>query len=392
MQKGSRYKQIYRIALRECGILKSNPVYIFCMVIFPIVVTVFFTSIMDEGQPENMPIGVIDNDNSSTSRALIRQLDAFQSSKVVAHYPTINEARNAVQKNKIYAFLYIPEGTEGALLASRQPKISFYYNNAYLTAGALLFRDLKTISTLGSAAVGKAKLSALGKTSAEIRNFLQPVTIDTHPINNPQINYNVYLSSSLIPGCILLFIFLITAYSIGTELKFNRSKEWLAAADNNVIVALIGKLLPQTLVFLTIMCAYEFYVIYILHFPHSGGMWRLILLNILAVLSAQGFGVFAFGLTPSLRMSMSICSLWAALSFSVMGSTFPVDAMDSEIQALANLFPMRHYFRIYQTCIFNGFPISHAWLNVGALVLFCLLPVIVLRRIKKAMLEYVYIP
>lgn len=392
MQMPSSYRQIYRIAVRECGILRSNPVYLFCMVIFPIIVIVFFTSIMYEGQPENMPIGIVDNDNTSTSRALIRQLDAFQTSRVVARYPSINEARNAVQQNKIYAFLYIPEKTEHQLLTSQQPKISFYYNNAYLTAGALLFRDLKTISMLGSAAVGKAKLSAIGKTPLEIRTFLQPVMIDLHPINNPEVNYNVYLSSSLIPGCILLFIFLITAYSIGTELKFNRSKEWMALADNNIAKALAGKLLPQMFVFLTIMCAYEFYVCYILHFPHYGGAWSLLFLNLLAVLAAQGFGIFAFGLAPSLRMSMSICSLWAALSFSVMGSTFPVDAMDSEIQALANLFPMRHYFRIYQTCIFNGFPITDAWMNVAVLILFCLLPIVVLRRIRKAMLEYVYIP
>lgn len=385
-------KQIWNITKRECGILKSNPIYLFCMVIFPIIVIIFFTSIMSEGLPENLPIGVVDNDNTSTSRALIRQLDAFQSSEVVAHYPNIHDARTDAQQNKIYAFLLIPKGTENALISSRQPTISFYYNYAYIAAGSLVFRDLKTISMLGSAAVGKAKLSALGKTEQEIRAFLQPITLDVHPLNNPEINYNVYLSSSLIPACILLFIFLITAYSIGTELKFNRSKEWLALADNKIGVALIGKLLPQTLIFLTIMCAYEFYVCYILHFPHFGGAWSLLALNILTVLAAQGFGAFAFGLAPSLRMSMSICSLWAALSFSIMGATFPVNAMDSEIQTLANLFPMRHYFRIYQTCIFNGFSISYVWMNIGALILFTLLPLITLKRIRKAMLEYVYIP
>ena len=34
-------KQIYRIALRECGILRSNPIYAFCMVVFPVLVVVF---------------------------------------------------------------------------------------------------------------------------------------------------------------------------------------------------------------------------------------------------------------------------------------------------------------------------------------------------------------
>ena len=54
------------------------------MVLMPIVVTVLFTSMMDKGQPVEMPVGVVDNDNTPTTRKLIRTLDSFQSTKVVA--------------------------------------------------------------------------------------------------------------------------------------------------------------------------------------------------------------------------------------------------------------------------------------------------------------------
>ena len=366
--------------------------YLFCMVIFPVFIIFFFTSLLNEGLPEKMPVGVVDQDNTATTRTLIRRLDAFQSTDIVAHYPNINEARNAIQRNEIYAFIYFPKNTTNELLASQIPKISFYYSYASITSGALLFRDLKTIATLGSAAVGKAKLSAIGKTDDEIRTFLQPISIDLHPINNPEINYNVYLSTSLPPACLMLFIFLITAYSIGTELKFTRSKEWMRMAGNNIWLALTGKMLPQFLIFLPITYAYLFYVFYIMRFPHTGGLGSILLLGLLTVLSAQGFGIFTFGLTPSLRMSMSICSLWAALSFSVMGATFPLSAMGPEIESLAWLFPMRHYFMIYQINIFNGYPLLDAWPHVAALVLFAALPLLVIYRIRKAMLEYVYIP
>lgn len=362
------------------------------MVIFPIAVVLFFTSMMEEGQPQQMPVGVVDLDNTATTRAMVRKLDAFQTTKIVRRYANMNEARRAIQRNEVYAFIYFPEHTTSDLLASRQPKISFYYSTVFLAAGNLLFRDLKTISMLGSAAVGQAKLSALGKTPDEIAAFLQPIAIDLHPLNNPTINYNVYLSTSLVPACILLFIFLITAYSIGTELKFNRSHEWMQQAGGNIYIALAGKLLPQFLVFFAIMLGFLVYTFYGLGFPHPGGLSSILLLAFLSVVAAQGFGVFAFGLMPSLRMSMSICSLWAALSYSVMGSTFPVSAMDVEIQALAWLFPMRHYFMFYQICVFNGFPLADAWPYIGALIIFSCLPLLVVHRIRKAMLEYVYIP
>ncbi len=304
------------------------------MVLFPLLVIFFFTSIMGEGLPTEMPVGVVDLDDSSTSRSLVRKLDSFETSRVVAHYTDYDDARKAMQRNEIYAFLYIPENMSSDLLASRQPKISFYYSYTTLTSGSLLFRDLKTASMLGSAAVGNTKMRAQGYTDKQIKTFLQPITVSLHPINNPMVNYNMYLSVMLIPGAIMLFVFLISSYSIGTELKFGSSKEWLSMANGNIHVALIGKFLPQFLIFLTMLLFYEYYVIGVLHFTNAGARWVVFALTALTVLASQAFGIFMFGLLPSLRMSMSVCSLWAVLSFTTVGAAFPLSAMDAPIRTI----------------------------------------------------------
>ena len=383
---------IWQVARREMKILRVNRMYLICMLGFPLLALVFFTSLMDEGLPEDMPVGVVDLDNTSTSRGLIRRLDAFQSSRVVAHYPSVNEARRAIQENQIYAFLYIPKGTTDDLLSSRRPKISYYYNMASVMAGSLLMKDLKTIANLGSAAVGQATMRAKGYTQEQIMAFLQPIRIDLHQIANPWTNYNAYLSTVLVPGVMMLFMFLISAYSLGMELKFDRGKEWLANADNNIVVAILGKYLPQAIIFLVLIALYEMYIYGVIRFPHEGGFGDMFLLAVLEVFSAIGFGIFAFGLMPSLRMSMSVCSLWAVLSFSLAGSAFPVMGMDTPIQALSWLFPLRHYYMLYQITVFNGFPLVDAWFHLVALIAFALLPWLVMNKIKNAMLTYVYIP
>ena len=386
------FRLIWQVAKRECKILTVNRIYFFSMVVFPLLALVFFTSLMEEGLPEDMPVGIVDLDNTTTSRALIRRLDAFQSSKVVARYPSVAEARRAIQENKIYAFLYIPKGMTDNLLASRQPKISYYYNMASVMSGSLLMKDLKTISTLGSAGVGQATMRAKGYTQEQITSFLQPIRINLHQVANPWTNYNTYLSTVLVPGVMMLFMFMISAYSLGMELKFGRGKEWLQKADNRIVVAILGKFLPQAVVFLSLIFFYEFYMYGIMHFPHQGDLWDIILLSLLEVFGSIGFGVFAFGLMPSLRMSMSICSLWAVLSFSLAGFTFPVMGMDSPLQSLSWLFPLRHYYMLYQITVFNGFSLIDAWFHFVALVGFTLLPWFVVMKIKNAMLHYVYIP
>lgn len=384
--------QIYEVMMRELQILRQNHIYRFCMVLFPILVIIFFTTLLDDGLPTSMPVGIVDLDNTSTTRALERKLDGFQMSKVVAHYSSVAEARQAIQRNEIYGFLYIPKGTTSKLLASRQPKISYYYTYTTMVAGSMIMKDMKTISSLGSAALGQATMRAKGLTDKQIQTLLQPITIDLHQIANPWSSYNVYLTTVMVPGILMIFIFLISAYSLGTELKFASSKNWLAMADNNVTIALVGKFLPQTLIWLAIVFGYQLYVFFHLGFPHQGSPWMLVLLGLMHVMAAQGFGIFAFGLMPSLRMSMSVCSLWAVLSISMAGSAFPAMGMDAALQSLAWLFPLRHYFMLYQACIFNGFPLVEVWFHFAALLGFILLPWIVASKIKNAMLTYVYIP
>ena len=385
--------QFFDIVLRELNIIvRKNRVYGFCMVVFPVLLVVFFTTMLDDGLPQDLPIGVVDHDNSATSRSLIRNLDAMQNSRVVYRFASVTEARNAMQEGKVFAYLYIPEGTAAKLMAGRQPDISYYYTMTCMTAGSMASKDLKTISMLGSAAVGQATLSAKGATKEQIRTALQAVTIDAHMIANPQGSYNYSLTTVFVPGILMLFMALLSAYALGMEMKFDSGKEWLARAGNNILVAILGKYIVHALVFLLVMFSYQYYIFNVLHFPHLGGVWSIVRLTLLQVAASIGFGIFAFGLMPSLRMSMSISSLWMVLGISMCGSAFPVAGMDPPLQAMSWLFPLRHYWMLYQATVLNGFPVIDVWFHLVALVAFTLLPWFVLRKVKIAMLNYVYIP
>ena len=383
---------IVHVALRELDMLRKNRIYGFCMIVFPLLVVVFFTTMLDEGTPQDLPIGVVDQDNSATSRALVRNLDAMQNSRVVYRFANVTEARNAMQEGKVYAYLYIPGGTSAKLLAGRLPKISYYYTMTCMTAGSMAMKDMKTIGLLGSAAVGQATLSAKGASKEQIKASLQPVTVDAHMIANPYGSYNYSLTTTFVPGILMLFMALLSAYTLGMEMKFDTGKEWLALAEDNILVAIIGKYIVHALVFTLVIMFYQWYIFEVLHFPRLGGVWSIGRLVLLQVSAGLSFGIFAFGLMPSLRMSMSISSLWSVLSISMCGSAFPVVAMDPALQAMSRLFPLRHYWMIYQATVLNGFPVIDVWFHLVALVAFTLLPWFVLSKVKNAMLNYVYIP
>lgn len=383
---------LLKIMRREVMRIATKPMYLFCMIIAPLICYFFFSSLMSNGLPTNLPAGVVDLDNTSTTRNIIRNLDAFQQTEIVAHYNNVSEARNAIQKGEIYAFYYIPEGTTEATLASRQPKVSFYANYSYLIAGSLIYRDMRTMSELASGAVGRATLYAKGANEDQAMGFLQPIVIESHAINNPWLNYSVYLCNTLFPGVLMLLIFLTTAYTLGTELKDNSGKELMSLANNSITTAILGKIIPQTIVFFIIATFHNIYLYGYLHFPCHSGIIPMILAGLLLVLASQSIGIFFYGLFGSLRLALSAASLWGVLSFSISGFTFPVMAMHPTLQALSNLFPLRHYFLLYVNQALNGYPIIYAWHSVVALLLFLLLPFFVLKKMRKIMENYTYLP
>ncbi len=383
---------ILKIARRELRRMASKPIYWFCMIAAPLFCFVFFTSLMAEGLPTDMPLGLVDNDNTTTSRSLARNLDAFEMTSIKEQYANVTEAREAVQRGDIYGFYYIPKGTTRKAQRQELPVVSFYTNYSYLVAGSLLYRDMRTMSELASGAASRTVLYAKGATERQAMAFLQPIVIDSHAINNPWLNYNVYLSNVILPGLLMLFIFMVTVFSIGTEVKYNTVHDWLIMARGSMFHALAGKLLPQTLIFFLIGIAFAIGLYGVLHFPCHCGLPTMLLVMFLGIIGAQGLGVFMFAMLPTLRLSLSFASLWGVISFSICGMSYPVMAMHPTLQGLSLLFPLRHYFLLYVNCALDGYPLMNAAPYVVGLLLFALLPLLLLRRLKKMLLVVPYIP
>lgn len=390
-KENSRYP-VWAIAKREMKRLVSRPLYLFSMLVAPLLSTVFFITLMDSGLPTELPVAVVDLDNSSTSRNLTRQLAAFEQTGVVMRTASFQEARIALQKGDIYGIYYIPENFAVDAASGKQPKLSFYTNNAFLIAGSLLFRDMKTMSVLAGGAVGLQLGLAKGYTEAQIMGQLQPIVIETHSLGNPWLNYSVYLNNVILPGVLQLMIFLVTVFAIGSEIKMGTSQEWLRMGNHSLLVSLLGKLLPHTVIFslmgITICSVLYGYS----GFPLLSGWLPMVSAMILLVLASQAVGVFMIGVLPTLRLGLSFASLFGMIAFSITGFTFPVPAMDPTLQALSELFPLRHYFLIYVDQALNGRALYYSWPQYVMLVAFFILPFFVGKNLKNALLYFKYIP
>ncbi|MCQ2607920.1 MAG: ABC transporter permease [Bacteroidales bacterium] len=382
--------KIFAIVKREVKRMLTRPLYLFCMILAPTFAYTFFTILMEEGLPTDIPAGVVDEDNTTVTRQIIRNLDAFQQTKIVAHYHNFAEAREAMQQGKIYSIYYIPEGTTKLALASKQPTISFYTSASYLIPASLEYRDLKMMSELASGAIARSTLYAKGHTEEQAMAILQPIKMEMHPINNPLVNYSVYLSNTMLPGVLMLLIFQLTIYSIYSEMKEETAQKWMELAGNNIYKALLGKLLPQFFIWILMGLFYLVWLYGLNDFPLNCGFLPMFLLMVLFVLVCQAFGIFLCGAVPSLRWALSLATLWGVLSFPISGFSFPQMAFPAALRGLSYLFPLRYYFLIYVDQALNGLPFEYTWTFYVCLAAFLILPFIVVGRLKKFLLEYHY--
>lgn len=383
------WNKILAVIRRELRIWRNRPIYLIGSVVTLAFCTVFYLSFLKEGVPSDVPIGVVDMDNSTLTRNFINQLDATQLGKVI-RYDTFAEAREDMQKGKITSICVLPEGMYADVQAQRQPEFTFYVNGLYFLGGSLAYKDILQMINLTSGAVQRQVLRMKGVNEHSISGRLRPIDVDIHMIGNPTMNYGSYLANMMLPGVLEMIIIIIIIYSFGTELKYGTSRHLLKTSGHNFLIAASGKLAVYTLLF----CALGFSLIFILYkwmgFRFEGCVEWMLLDMFLLIISSEALGLFILGCVPVLRFALSIGALLSVMAFSMTGFTLPIEAMPAWLQGIAEIFPLRHYYLFYvQEGIF-GAGFAGWYKEVLHLLIFLFLPMLINNRLKNAYVKLNY--
>lgn len=375
-----------QVILREWQRMTSRRLYFGVCLILPLFTLFFMATIFGNGQMENIPIGIVDQDNTATSRAITRDMEAVPTFKVTRHFVNEAAARKAVQQKEIYGYLSIPPRFEQDVQNSNNATLAYYYHYALLSVGGELMAAFE--SSLAPVALSPIamKAVALGVSEQQIETFLLPVRADNHPIYNPSLDYSIYLSQPFFFVLFQVLILLITLYAVGSEIKFGTAGQWIKTAKDNITVAVIGKLLPYTLIFSMIGVLANFVMFGVLHIPFQGSWWLLNGMTILFIIATQALSLFIFSLFPSIAIIISIVSMVGSLGATLSGVTFPVLNMYPIVRYASYLFPVRHYTEVTQTMLYANGGYVHLWSSAVVLCLFPLLALCMLPRLKKSLL------
>ena len=372
---------LFNVFRRELRRMNSRRIYWVASLVLPLFSLVFMATIFGNGQMKDLPIGIVDEDNTSTSRHIVRMVDATPELQVYQHFANETEARKAMQKKDIYGYLLIP---------SKITSLCYYYHNAMLSVGGELHSTFETLLQEVSVTPIVTEAIGLGENEATLTSFLMPVSETEYPTYNDIRNYAVYLSQPFFFVFLQILLLLVTTYSLGSESKFGTSDEWLKSAKGNMGIAVMGKLLPYTLIFITISILANVVFFKWMQIPLPCSLWTITGVSILFICATQALALFLYAIFPALSLIISVVSMVGSLGATLCGVTFPVVFMDTPVYAASFLFPIRHFVEVVQSLLYLDGTFADYWPNITILLVVCLLPIVLLPRLKHVLITHKY--
>ena len=366
---------------RELSRMTSRRIYMATCVVLPLFSLVFMATIFGNGQMENLPVGVVDADQTSLSRSIVRMVDATPELQVTKHYANETEAKKAMQKKEIYGYLLIPSGIK---------TLCYYYHNAMLSVGGELHSTFETLLKQVSVTPIVTEAVGLGENQTNITSFLIPVSEEETVSYNANRNYAIYLSQPFFFVFLQVLLLLVTTYALGSESKFGTSDQWLESAHGNIGIAVVGKLLPYAILFAAVGILANVVFFHWMQMPLPCSIWTMNGITILFICATQALGLILYSIFPVLSLIISVVSMVASLGATLSGVTFPVAFMDTPVYAASYLFPVRHFMETVQSILYLEGTFPDYWTNLVILLIFMLLPVLLLPRLKHILSTHTY--
>lgn len=281
----------------------------------------------------NVPMAVVDLDNSDSTRQIIRDLDASPSADVVLKLPDVVAAKRAIFERKISAYLYFPEEFERNLLGGQQSPVAFYGDASFF----LTYSEAQSAVT---GAVQKTALAATvvrlteqGMTGAQAQAVAAPITLNMISVYNPEKGYATYV----IPAVFLVILQQILLMGVGFLNTVDRSDE--DVLEVHPVIKTIGKLLAYSVpaVFLYFMATIVIPNLY--GVPRIGGVWQGFAIAVPYALSISALALIIAEIFKKPLAVQVACNCLGMPFFFMAGAPWPRDVMPDAFRLVTKLVP-----------------------------------------------------
>lgn len=329
--------------------------------------------IFSAGQPDHIAISVVDQDQSSVSRQLIRLIDANPAVEVVQHDHQVSAAVDAMRQRDVYAVLVLPNLLEASIYQGNPADLVLHYNAQYTSYASTVTRAIQQTVMTAAIGISTDRRQRTGQSATDALATMHPIAITATPLFNQGPSYEVFLAATLIPALFQIIAMVIAVSIVGRELRDGTAAQWLEAAGGSLLTALLAKFLPY---FLSLAGYGALYVLFFRQLnPESylGSSTHIYSALLLMLGAAMAIGMLLVGCTRNFRMALSLAGFYSAPAFAFSGQAFPLVAMPALAQYWASLLPLTYWLKLYNQQWLAGAPLTSSYLPVVVLLAMSLL-------------------
>lgn len=333
--------------------------------------------IFSAGLARDLKIGLVDLDQSVLSRQLAYSLDASAGLKVARQFDSIAEGANALRGGDIYALVVLPDHLERDARQGTQPRVTVFNNGQFILIAKLVNSALAQVVGTLNGQVGVLTAMADGKALPGALGQAVPINSQVTALYNLNASYAQFLLSAILPA---VWQILVVLYGLNALARTDRlGLDW---TTKGVWFGLWRTLLPHVLIgwgwgLLWTLLLFKGFA-YPMH-----GSWLVLTVGLgLASAACVSMGAFFYAVIRDPARALSLAGAYTAPGFAFMGVTFPVSAMGDFAQFWRSLLPISHYVELQIGQTNYGQPLAAALPQFGALLLFLLPLLLVVRRYR----------
>lgn len=352
---------------REFKLFWNNKVLLVLFLGAPILYGILIGYMYEKGAVDNLPILVVDLDDSELSRKAMTMIEDNNSLHIAKTLYDTHKMNEEAINHMATCIIVFPKDFEKDILLKRYPEVTGYINTSNLLTANLATSALQVSLGTLRAGLEMGALQKQGMSETLAATQFEPFKLSFIKTNNRSTNYLYFLWPGVLATIFQQVLLLGLALSFSQEFENGTFGE-LIDRTSSTLNLLMVKVLPYLIMSIGIWGIYIGFAKWF-RVPIHSNFISLSLITGLFVAAVCALGILVSIMLPSQLKATEILMVVATPSFMISGFTWPLEQMPVWIQAISNSIPLTHFLKAFRILMVETGELNQVIPSIKALAL-----------------------
>lgn len=332
---------------REFRLFFGNSTLLSVMLFAPVIYAVLIGFVYKEGKVTDLPVIVVDEDNSPLSNRLMEMIEDNERLHIVKlKRENTGTQQDLINANAVLA-VTIPERFEADILQKRYPEINTFINTSNLLTANMASQGVQTVLGTFNAGIEVQGLMKKGVSASQASSQFEPFKANYIRLFNPTGNYFTFMWPAVLAVVLQQVLLLAFAVSFAAEVQNRTFGSELMGYTRNAGTAILAKALPIWILTIAILGFY-----YLMHgvfkAPIPLSIEPFMITTSMFVLAVSLMGILFSVIVPDALKATQILMMFSTPAFLIGGFSWPLSSMPQGVQFIANMIPLTPFLNAHK--------------------------------------------